>query len=83
MILTICGAAMSWTPFLLAVLGYDRLVGFYFPNIGLLLYAGLACLFVVVLPLSIVSLMRHDYVVGAFGLTVVFSSGFMIWGFTP
>jgi len=74
---------MFWTPFLLLFLGYDRLVGFYFPDIGLLLYAGLACLFVVVLPLSVVSLMRRDYVVGAFGLAVVFSAGFMIWGFTP
>jgi len=81
--LTICGAGMFWTPFLLLILGYDRLVGHHFPNIGpWLLYGGLAC-FLAVLPLSVVSLMRRDYVAGGLGLVVVFSAGFMIWGFTP
>jgi hypothetical protein len=79
-ILTACGALLFWSPFLLAIHRYDVIVGHYFPNIGWwLLYGGEACL-LAVLPLSIVSLMRRDYLIGAFGLAVVFLTYYFISG---
>ena len=78
LIFATCGAVMFWSPYLIVDLGNEWLMTYFYSHVGPWWFgAAMACLFVAV-PLSILSLLRRDFV-GVFGLAAVLSIVPLIW----